>query len=488
MAAKRTKKAAKSPGPFPTADIGILGGTGLYAIDGITNVRETGSKRPSATPRTPSPRRRPSRETKVAFLSRHGRGHRHLPSESITGPTSTDSRCSGVRKVISVNAVGSLREEIRPCDLVFADQFIDKTCRPEHVLRRRAGRPRRPRPARLRGAVQTPLRHRGLAGRPVPSRRDLRLHGGPGLFDQGREPAPPALGRQRHRHDRRRPKRKLFREAEICYATMNLVTDYDCWHESGEDVTVEIIMENLRKNIGNAKRIIKAAVAGLAAAPACAHGCGDALRGTIVTDERLIPAATKRKLWPSSSADTSGRGSGSMSLVIVGSVAFDTIETPRERKEKIIGGSCTYGSLAASYFTRPGIVAVVGEDFPDATIAFFRKRKIDLKGLKIVPGGKTFHWQGRYGDDPNERETVRTDLNVFQDFCPEIPSSYRKADILLLANIDPDLQEAILKQVEKPRLTAMDTIALWINSKREAFLRVLAMSTSSSPTTRRSAC
>jgi sugar/nucleoside kinase (ribokinase family) len=163
-----------------------------------------------------------------------------------------------------------------------------------------------------------------------------------------------------------------------------------------------------------------------------------------------------------------------MSLVIVGSVAFDTIETPRERKEKIVGGSCTYCSLAASYFTRPGIVAVVGEDFPEATIAFFRKRKIDLKGLKIVPGGKTFHWQGRYGDDPNERETVRTDLNVFEDFCPEIPPSYRKADILLLANIDPDLQDSIFEQVEKPRLTAMDTIALWINSKREAFLRVLS--------------
>lgn len=162
-----------------------------------------------------------------------------------------------------------------------------------------------------------------------------------------------------------------------------------------------------------------------------------------------------------------------MSLVIVGSVAFDTIETPRERKEKIIGGSCTYCSLAASYFTRPGIVAVIGEDFPEATIDLLKKRKIDLKGLEVVPGGKTFHWQGRYGDDPNQRETVRTDLNVFQDFRPEIPPSYRKADILFLANIDPDIQEAILKQVDKPRLTAMDTIGLWINSKREAFLRVL---------------
>ncbi|MGD0782939.1 MAG: PfkB family carbohydrate kinase [Candidatus Aminicenantales bacterium] len=162
-----------------------------------------------------------------------------------------------------------------------------------------------------------------------------------------------------------------------------------------------------------------------------------------------------------------------MSLVIVGSLAFDTIETPWDRKEKIIGGSCTYCSLAASYFTRPGVVAVVGEDFPADVIAFLKKRHVDLKGLKIVPGGKTFHWQGRYGHDPNQRETVRTDLNVFQNFRPDIPPSYRKADILFLANIDPDLQDSVLRQVEKPRLTAVDTIGLWIQSKREALLRIL---------------
>jgi sugar/nucleoside kinase (ribokinase family) len=163
-----------------------------------------------------------------------------------------------------------------------------------------------------------------------------------------------------------------------------------------------------------------------------------------------------------------------MSLVIVGSVAFDTIETPWERKEKIIGGSCTYCALAASYFARPGIVAVVGEDFPKDTIAFLKKRGIDLKGLKIVKGGKTFHWQGRYGYDPNQRETIRTDLNVFQDFRPEIPASYKKADILFLANIDPDLQETIFLQVQKPKLVALDTIGLWIQSKSETLLRVLS--------------
>jgi sugar/nucleoside kinase (ribokinase family) len=162
-----------------------------------------------------------------------------------------------------------------------------------------------------------------------------------------------------------------------------------------------------------------------------------------------------------------------MSLVIVGSMAFDTIETPWERKEKIIGGSCTFGSVAAGYFTRPGVVAAVGEDFPADVLAFLRKRHVDLRGLQIVPGGKTFHWQGRYGADPNQRETIRTDLNCFAEFHPQIPPAYRKADILLLANIGPDLQDAVLKQVEKPRLTAMDTICLWIQSQRESLQRIL---------------
>jgi sugar/nucleoside kinase (ribokinase family) len=162
-----------------------------------------------------------------------------------------------------------------------------------------------------------------------------------------------------------------------------------------------------------------------------------------------------------------------MSLVIVGSVAFDTIETPGARRDRIVGGSCTYGAVAASYFTRPGIVAVVGEDFPKSVVAFLKRRGVDLRGLKTVKGGKTFHWHGRYGEDPNQRDTIRTDLNVFLDFRPEIPEAYKKAGILFLANIDPDLQEAIFHQVEKPRLTALDTIRLYIDTKPEALRRIL---------------
>ena len=161
-----------------------------------------------------------------------------------------------------------------------------------------------------------------------------------------------------------------------------------------------------------------------------------------------------------------------MSLVIVGSVAFDTLETPHGRREKIVGGSCTYCSLAASFFTEPRIVAVVGEDFPEETIELFKSRGIDVRGLEIK-SGQTFHWEARYGDDPNQRATIKTELNVFEDFSPQLPPDYCEADIVFLANIDPDLQEDILSQAKHPKLVAMDTINLWIKTKPDPLLRVL---------------
>jgi len=161
-----------------------------------------------------------------------------------------------------------------------------------------------------------------------------------------------------------------------------------------------------------------------------------------------------------------------MSLVVVGSLAFDTIETPCARREKILGGSCTYCSLAASFFTRPKIVGVVGKDFPKEAIEFFKLRKIDLRGLEIK-SGKTFHWEGYYGYDPNQRKTIKTEMNVFKDFRPKLPPEYRSADIVFLANIDPDLQEEILSQLQKPKLVAMDTINFWIETKSAPLLRVL---------------
>jgi len=161
-----------------------------------------------------------------------------------------------------------------------------------------------------------------------------------------------------------------------------------------------------------------------------------------------------------------------MSLVIVGSLAFDTIETPKGRRERIIGGSCTYCALAASYFTSPGIVGVVGEDFPDEVIELLKKRKIDIQGLERRPG-KTFYWEGRYGHDPNFRTTLKLEMNVFDNFKPQLPAKYKETDMLFLANIDPDLQEDILSQVKKPKIVAMDTINFWIKNKRPQLVRVM---------------
>jgi len=161
-----------------------------------------------------------------------------------------------------------------------------------------------------------------------------------------------------------------------------------------------------------------------------------------------------------------------MKLVIVGSFAFDTIETPFARRERILGGSGTYCSLAASFFTTPGIVGVVGSDFPEETVNFFKERGIDTTGLEIKEG-KTFFWEARYGNDPNERTTIRTELNVFKDFKPVLPPEYRKAGIVFLGNIDPDQQDGILNQFEAPHLVAMDTINLWIREKPRSLLELL---------------
>ncbi len=161
-----------------------------------------------------------------------------------------------------------------------------------------------------------------------------------------------------------------------------------------------------------------------------------------------------------------------MSLVIVGSVAFDTIRTPWGDREKIVGGSGTYCSLAASYFTRPRIVGVVGRDFPRRTLALLRSRGVDLEGLK-VKAGKTFHWEGRYDEDPNVRTTLRTELNVFADFRPVVPARYRSSRIVYLANLNPEHHGFILEQFRKPALVAMDTIRLWVETQPEALRREL---------------
>lgn len=150
-----------------------------------------------------------------------------------------------------------------------------------------------------------------------------------------------------------------------------------------------------------------------------------------------------------------------MSLLVVGSVVLDTIKTPFGIREEILGGSASYFSLSASFFLSPKIVGVVGSDFPESYLKIFEERKIDTEGLKIVEG-KTFRWHGSYGKNPNIRRTLKTELNVFADFAPELPESYRDSKFVFLANIQPDLQREVMKQIRSPEMIAMDTMNHWI--------------------------
>jgi sugar/nucleoside kinase (ribokinase family) len=162
-----------------------------------------------------------------------------------------------------------------------------------------------------------------------------------------------------------------------------------------------------------------------------------------------------------------------MSTLVVGSVAYDTIETPFGRAECVLGGSASYFSVAASFFTPVRLVAVVGSDFGEQQLAAFRGRPIDLDGLERA-AGKTFHWQGKYSSDLNSRDTIRTDLNVFESFRPKIPAAYRGSEHVFLGNIDPALQRSVLDQVERPRLVACDTMNFWIAGQPEELRKTLA--------------
>lgn len=159
-------------------------------------------------------------------------------------------------------------------------------------------------------------------------------------------------------------------------------------------------------------------------------------------------------------------------VLVVGSVAFDTIENANGRVKRVLGGAASYASVCASYFAQPSVVAVVGTDFTEEDRAPFVKRGVDLTGLEVKKG-KTFHWGGSYDKDFNTAVTKFTDLNVFKDFNPVLRAEQKNAKAVFLANIDPELQLSVLKQVKKPRLVACDTMNYWISSKKEALLEVV---------------
>lgn len=166
-----------------------------------------------------------------------------------------------------------------------------------------------------------------------------------------------------------------------------------------------------------------------------------------------------------------------MSLLTVGTVAFDDIETPFGRAEKIVGGAATYIALAASYYTdQLKIVSVIGDDFPEEELDYMRSRGIDLEGLQIMRGEKSFFWAGRYHDNMNSRDTLDTQLNVLARFDPVLPVSYKNADYLMLGNLTPSVQKRVIDQLEKkPKLIALDTMNFWMNTALGELMEVIKM-------------
>ena len=174
-----------------------------------------------------------------------------------------------------------------------------------------------------------------------------------------------------------------------------------------------------------------------------------------------------------------------MSVLVVGSLALDSIETPFGSAKDALGGSAVYIAAAASYFVNPvRLVGVVGGDFPSNGLAFLEERKIDVEGLQVIAEGKTFRWSGRYHYDLNERDSLSTDLNVFEKFDPLIPEGYRKSSFVCLGNIAPVLQRKVLDQMEKPRVVICDTMNYWIERKKKElqdtlrFIKILILNDS----------
>lgn len=163
-----------------------------------------------------------------------------------------------------------------------------------------------------------------------------------------------------------------------------------------------------------------------------------------------------------------------MSIVVVGSIAFDSIKTPFGTREKSLGGAANYFSMAAKFFNKVKMIGVIGEDFPENHLAYLEKEGIDIEGIKRLKG-QSFHWQGEYGFDLNEAVTIKTELNVYKDFFPIIPDSYKKPEVIFLANIDPVLQMSVLEQVKRPKIVALDTMNFWIKNKYKDLKKVISL-------------
>ena len=256
---------------------------------------------------------------------------------------------------------------------------------------------------------------------------------------------------------------KLAREAEICFATLALATDYDCWNESAGDVEIEHVLAVLQNNVDLAQRTIRRAVAKLSA-PRDLRLCVG-VKGCYHYRTRAHSQETPRRF-------TADYREIFMSVLVVGTVAFDSIETPFGSAERILGGSASYFALGASFFAPVRIVGVIGEDFPQDYIDLFNQRNIDIEGIQREKGD-TFHWRGRYHEDINLRDTIELHLNVLAGFEPKLPERYRDAEYVFLGNIDPLMQMEVLDQIRHMKLVVCDTMDHWIRESQEELKKVL---------------
>lgn len=163
----------------------------------------------------------------------------------------------------------------------------------------------------------------------------------------------------------------------------------------------------------------------------------------------------------------------SVKMVVVGSIAYDSLETPKGKRDKVLGGSASYFSTVASYFTKVGLVGVAGKDFKPEYSEFLKNHGVDMTGFELSNEGDTFNWVGSYGEDFGDATTHCTCLNVFESFNPVLPEDYRNAELLFLANIHPSLQLQIINQIKNPKLIALDTMNLWINTTRDTLLEAI---------------
>jgi len=276
------------------ANIGILGGTGLYEIEGIEDVERIALDTPFGLPSDDYVVGRLEGK-EVAFLNRHGKGHRVLPSEINYRANVYGFRKLGVERIISVNSVGSLREAIKPRDIVFSDQFFDRTKRQNSFFGEGIAahisfdQPVCPALSRVLFQAGKEL---GLKVHPKGTYICIE---GPSFSSKGeslvyRSWECDVIGMTSA------TEAKLCREAEICYSTMNLVCDYDAWHEEEEPVTIEMILENMQKNVHNAKAIIRRSLAGLTSQRGDECRCGEALKNCVITDPALMPPEAKERL------------------------------------------------------------------------------------------------------------------------------------------------------------------------------------------------